>query len=363
MTKLNPLGENYKTPSNKGVSVDSGLEFLKTTHLKLKKGTIQNRNGMFCKVHPDGKRIDVLEGACHAYLRSDAVIGYSCVATLSHPFKDLNRTSHSGSVVLDVTEIKGYEEVHNLWYDWLCNRSVFKDCILTDFETSLKLGLVIDADIPANTLAALCILTRHTREKWGKVQGWHYLVTKEGVPEDLAFCLAFSTNLFNPFTQSSNSIPFKENPVNTYCGGHCIFEYFGTTVKDIRNFVDHVTEASLRPLYSVNTDYKGVNNLWGYGTKGDKKKTFVSEFDKFLKDYSSGVKSSGSSDKLVVPNPFLKKDYEGSGPVETTFTPKDFLNNLDKFMEFAGVPFVNREASVSRLKEPPIPSLKSRKVA
>src|ERR1043165_3794211 len=147
--------------------VEEGLKFLRETHRKQP----VNRNGMYAIYNADGQSMYAeLRGDCHAGVAS-GWRGSAFIATLTHTKENCNRTSYCGGVDPIPKEIP-FEEVRDLWYDWLINRSFISAYVYpTGLKTAVDLGLIISTEIPANLVGAACMLSRHLREKFGREIG------------------------------------------------------------------------------------------------------------------------------------------------------------------------------------------------
>ena len=283
---------------------------------------------------------DVINGACHGNLQNSTVQNPSLIATYTHPRKDCNRPAYHSQVEMGLSE-KQHSEIANHYYDWLINRSFASRFLIdpisgeggtSDLSFATGVGLLIRTDIPANLLAAICMLSRHTRERFGRLWFWHHLTTSLDIDEDTAFYFCLSTGAMGHTFLGSETTNLqrilKSNVYSTDIGHTFVRDgkpesYYNWMTRDFKDF---------NPLYSKVQKYSGVSNMLGMPLSINEQSTknLMSEIS--CKIYKE---SKGSDSASSIPNPFK--------PVETRpnihCTVEQFITNdgFNSMKEISGV--------------------------
>lgn len=283
---------------------------------------------------------DVINGACHGNLQNATVKNPSLIATYTHPRKDCNRPSYHAQVEMALTE-KQHSEVTNHYYDWLINRSFASRFLIdpisgeggtSDLSFATGVGLLIRTDIPANLLAAICMLSRHTRERFGRLWFWHHLTTSLDIDEDTAFYFCLSTGAMGATFLKDEASNLQRVLQTTVYGtdiGHTFVRdgnpesYYNWMTRDFKDF---------NPLYSKVQKYSGVSNMLGMAVCINEQftKNLLSKISCKIYSENKGVDSAFS-----IPNPF--KPLEIKPTIHCTV--EQFITNdgFNSMKEISGV--------------------------
>ncbi len=196
------------------------------------------RTATFCMVNADG-RINGEEwhGACHAGLSR-------------------GKGKESKYIISGCKRPTAYctEEMLDLYINYLTGYSPLADAFLIKDAAWIKEnGYIISGEVSAQMVAGACIATRQAWESADMVNGFYGLL-HQGLSPNIAFlfgCKATASGGKWKFTQGAT--------------GHTLFSHYRMDEKAIMNFVDGKVKKQNKDSYMKNTNYGGVNDMWGNG--------------------------------------------------------------------------------------------------
>lgn len=286
---------------------EMGVDFLKRIHdendAKFKKTNTEKylkaagrpfnpeSNGMYIIVLKDGKNLtshENLNGACHAGARSNS--DTDLIATITHRY-------YPNSFVTG-GPLKISAEARFAYYDWLLNRSIYKDFILKspDENFASEYGIMISGDLHPAVALSVLVMSRHCGERGAQVQAWYELVKSGRFDENTAFAIALSSSLCLGGT----------NQLYQMISDHMIFGA-DFTFKGMAYWLRGDLNLN-NPKASVRKG--GYMNGVMTSTNGPTPHTGLHWVAEWQAQYKR--RSESSSKASTVPNPFVRNEY-GSG--------------------------------------------------
>lgn len=201
--------------------------------------------------HKEGKQtLEVLGGGpCHGAFSS---------ASLRHKFPNSNSIEF---LLSSVQKLLVSHEEAVVYFDWLANRSPWKDVFVTkDPEDIIKKGWVVSTDFPDNLVASALIATRFVTESYTPIILGRYKVYKDilslGFNELEAFLFSY---LFNR-KKTSENFPLVFAPVTS---GHAVLGVYSPTESYCRNFLLGVAAGAHNESFKKRGGYSNeVTDVW-----------------------------------------------------------------------------------------------------
>lgn len=226
-------------PKPVSVEEETLIEFLSASIKTFNENKKLNATASFVILNKDGKVIKSnYSGACHYDLKEIGWGGKYVISSCQAPkgFIDKNILSN--------------------YITYLTTLSPFKDAFLIkNADWIMKNGYVLTGDVSAQLLCGACIATRQAWEYSHFIKAWKGLAD-QGIPLNLSY-------LFGAYAVGSGS-KWSWGAGST---GHTVFSLNRMENQHIINFNDGKVVKENKEPYTENSNYSGVDYLWGTGDK------------------------------------------------------------------------------------------------
>jgi len=258
----------------------------------------------FGAVNSNGKLYKVKTGACHAGLKD----------LHDYPF-----------VISSIRQLGRGDTVHNsihvCWFDYLANRSPYKDFFITkDAESMVDTGTVIvHTNGPSNALSSLMTATRHIYEYPARCAAFQLL--REHMPENMAFFISLSAA--GQFTDEGmlSSLTFNNN-----ASEHTAMSWNTMSDEGIMSFCAGVAPNQNDTL-KENNEYFTPHRVWAlFEPKGDSSRlpSHTNFFTKSLPKIKA-LEGDKSDNPFEIQKSSVDKSIEKAVALAYSFLPKDAM--------------------------------------
>ena len=211
------------------------------------------------------KYFKIGRGPCHGDLNTNA---------LTYKKDGLKKTNWS--VLSNVQPLRTKKETALSFYDWLFNRSPWKDVFLVkDSQEAIDNGIIANTELPENLVISGLIASRFVTESYNTE------ISERARMYDEIKSLGFSENFAFIFSQvfkflSEKKYQIQYTPISS---GHCVFEFHNADEIYYKNFIDNTPENLSDITFQKNGGY-GQQGYTGSGIWG---KSGTQAFGKWLK--------------------------------------------------------------------------------